>query len=126
MYKDAIRRSYKFQTNVGVLTIGQLFTASDATLIQLEEDLKIEVKSAKRPNRFQKSAVKDKLPKLKLAIVSDIIDTIIDERDVVADATINKEKEQKLLAALSKKRDEALDNMSEEEIEKALAKLQKK
>ena len=40
MYKQAIRENYKFNTNVGVLTVGQLFTASDETLGTLEENLK--------------------------------------------------------------------------------------
>ena len=120
MYKEAIQRNYKFQTNVGELIVGQLFTASDATLIQLEEDLKEEVKAAKKPNRFQKSAAKDKTPKLKLAIVSDVIDTIIDEREETAGLADKKANNQKILELIKRKQDSALEEKSIEELEKLL------
>lgn len=125
MYKEAIRNNYKFQTNVGELTVSQLFTASDNTLIQLENDLKGEVKLAKKPNRFQKSVAKDKLPKLKLAIVSDVIDTIIEDRDVVRNETKVKEEEQKLLALIKNKKEDAEKELSVEELEAKLEKLKK-
>lgn len=124
-YKQAIRENWKFNTNVGVLTVGQLFTASDATLIQLEEDLKEEVKNAKKPNRFSKVSQKDKTPKLKLEVVSDIIDTIIEEREDAANASKVKQEEQELLALLKEKENEEKKNMSKEEILAKLKELKK-
>jgi hypothetical protein len=117
MYKEAIRNNYKFQTNVGELTVGQLFTASDATLIQLEEDLKEEVKKAKKPNRFQTSAVKDKEPKIKLKIVSDIIDTFIEERETIKKEVENKANNQKILEIIKRKQDSELEDKTIEELE---------
>jgi hypothetical protein len=119
-YKKATRENWTFNTNVGVLNVQQLFTASDATLIQLEEDLKEEAKAAKKPNRFQKTASKDKLPKLKLELVTDVIDTIIEEREESQNAAANKEHNQKILALIKRKQDADLENLSIEELEKMI------
>ena len=122
-WKQAIREDWKFNTNVGTLNLHSLFTAADTTLIQLENDLKDEVKKSKVPNRFSKTSLKDKLPKLKLEIVSEIIDTIIEEREEATNAQANKEEAQKLMALIAKKKESALEELSVEELEKRLAKI---
>lgn len=124
MYKQAIRENFKFQTNVGELTAGQLFNASDSTLIQLEGDLKEEVKKAKKPNRFQKSAAKDKTPKLKLSIVSDVIDTIVEEREETANAASKKEQIQELLAEKVRREKEGIKDLSDDALDAKLKELE--
>lgn len=124
-YKEAIRENWKFKTINGLLSVGQLFTASDEALIKLEEDLKEEVKLSKKPNRFQKSAKKDKTLKSKLDIVSDVIDTLIAEREEASDILAVKAEEQKLLGLLKEKEDEELKSLSKEELQKKLDKLRK-
>lgn len=119
-YKLAARENWKFQTVNGLLTVGQLFTASDDALIKLEEDLKEQVKSSKTPNRFQKSEQKDEAPKMKLAIVTDIIDTLIGERDAAANEAESKVHNQKILKLIKEKQDKDLDGKSIEELEKML------
>lgn len=125
MYKQAIRENYKFQTNVGALTVGQLFTASDATLITLEENLKSEVESAKTPNRFEKRKYTSKTLKNKLAIVSDVIDTIITERDEKTNAVAKKEALQELLAEKLIRGKEGVKKLSDEDLDKKIADLKK-
>ena len=124
-YKIAIRENYMFQTNVGDLTPSQLFTAADKTLILLEESLKEVVKSAKKPNRFQKSATKDRTPRIKLAIVSDIIDTIIEEREASANAIDKKAKLQELLAEQVRRGKESVKEMSDSELNNKIKVLNK-
>ena len=124
IYKEAIRNNYTFNTNVGVMTVAKLFTASDNTLTDLEESLKEQVKDAKKSkNRFQKVVVKDKTLKIKLAIVTDVIDTIIEEREADAARIANKKEEQELLKRLKDIQDEKKSKMSEEEVLKRLDEL---
>jgi len=125
MYKQAIRENYRFQTINGLLTVGQLFTASDEALIELENSLKEEVKTSKKPNRFQKTAVKDKTLKLKLSIVSDIIDTLIEEREYAATVRDIKVEEQELLALKREKEVEEKKSLSKDEIDARLKELRK-
>lgn len=123
MYKQAIRENYKFQTNVGALTVGQLFTASDATLGTLEENLKSEVESAKTPNRFERRKYTSKTLKNKLAIVSDVIDTIILEREEKATALSNKEELKELLAEKLRRQKDGIKDIKDADLDKKIAEL---
>lgn len=123
MYKEAVRGNYKFQTNVGELTVSQLFNASDDTLIKLEDSLKDQVKTSKKPNRFQGSGKKDKTLKTKLAIVSDVIDTIIEDRDNVVSEVNKKEKMQELLTEKSRRDKEGVKELSDDELDAKIKKL---
>lgn len=125
MYKQAIRENYKFQTNVGALTVGQLFTASDATLGTLEENLKSEVEKAKAPNRFQKRKYTSQTLKNKLAIVSDVIDTIIAERENQANSVAKKEELQELLAERLRRQKDGVKEISDKDLDKKIAELKK-
>lgn len=121
IYKEGVRRNLRFKSNTGELTVYQLFGAGEDTLAMLENNLADEVESSKKVNRFQKSTNKDFIPKLKLSIVSDVIDTLIEEREEQLNASDKKEARQKLLAEKARRADANIETISDAELDKQIA-----
>jgi hypothetical protein len=127
MYKEASKIKLRVQTTHGLLSVEQLWSLSleelDSIAVRLEEEFKA---SKKSKSFIRKTSKSDKVAKLKFGIVLDILETKLEERDNAATAADARAEEQKLLAILAKKKDAALEDLTEAEIEKRLAQIQKK
>ena len=127
MYKEASKIKLRVQTTHGLLSIEQLWSLSleelDSIAVRLEEEFEA---SKKSKSYIRKTSKADKVSKLRFKIVLDILETKLEEKDDAVSAAGVKVEEQKLLGLLAKKKDAALEELSEEEIEAKLAKLQKK
>jgi len=128
IYKNASQRKLRFHIN-GVLSTEQLLSVDKNVLISYEEQLQEEVeklgKGSSRRKKIQKSKEVEEL-ELRLAIVTDVLNTIeeIEERNTTAATT--KAEEQELLALLEEKEKEERLKMSKEEILAKLAELKGK
>ena len=120
MYKEALLKNYIFDTTKGYLSVQELITADDNTLEKLEAELKRKVKEDKKGGRFEKKSSKDKSLKTKLSIVTDLIDTRIESRELSSKEAENKAYNQKILAKIAAKQDEELNDLSVEELEKLM------
>lgn len=121
MYKEALKLNLRFQTSVGLLTVEQLFGLS---LLQLENAVKSVAKALKKGekdeslNFLEDQNVSDKENELRFAILKDIY---IDKKKENADAlqlVKNKEHNAKIDALIARKKDEELESMSVEDLEK--------
>ena len=119
MYKKASKLKLRFDViGAGRLSVEQLWTANLDSLITLEEELQVSVdklgKTSRRKQPTQTAAVEEL--KLKLAIVSDVIDTREKEINDIKEAASKKEHNQRILELIAEKREDKLKNMSEEEL----------
>ena len=119
MYKQASKLRLRFDiVGAGRLSAEQLWTANMEGLINAEEELQGLVdKLGKTSRRKGTSQTKDAEElKLKLAIISDVLDTREKEAIELRDAAADKEHNQKILTLIAEKREDKLKNMTEEEL----------
>jgi hypothetical protein len=119
MYKQACRLKLRFDVvGAGRLSTEQLWSANVEGLITLEEELQEAVEklgSTSRRKQTSQTKAGEEL-KLKLAIISDVLDTREKEATELRDAASKKAHEQKILSLIAEKREDKLKNMSEEEL----------
>jgi hypothetical protein len=129
IFEIASRKKFTYPSQVGMLTTEQLWdlpliSARGACLDNVAKAVNSDLKSVTEESFV---AVKPHPAKadleVKLEIVKHVIAVKIDERAKADAAADRADKRRKLAEALSKKRDQALDNMSEEEIRKQLDEL---
>lgn len=125
IWKEAIRKNYMFITDSGKLSTARLFTATDDTLTKLENDLKAKVEAAAEGGRFKKVGSVSETLKVKLAIVTEVIDTLIEEREIASNESAIKAEEQRLLRLLKNAEDVEESKLSPEELKKKIADLRK-
>lgn len=128
LFEIASRRKFRFASQVGELTVEQLWdlplTARGPSLDTVAKTVNNELKSISdesfvvtRPNPRKGEL------EMMLDIVKHIVAAKIDERDKATAAADRAEKRRKLAEALVNKQDESLRNMTEEEIRAKLAEL---
>lgn len=119
MYKQASRLKLRFNVvGAGNLSAEQLWSADVEGLTTLEEELQKAVEKLGNPSRRKQTSqpkAGEEL-KLKLAIVSDVLDTREKEAVEIRDAAAKKAHQQKILTLIAEKREDKLKNMSEEEL----------
>jgi len=129
-YRTALKEHYTYQTTRGFVQTEDLFDMplrNDAgfDLNNVAKTLSACIKDVQEeefvPNTKDTDEVK--LLKSKLEIVKDVINVKITERDAALEARENKAKKDKLVQLLEKKRDEALEDKTEEELLAELAEL---
>jgi len=124
VYKKALKEGFTYALTTGVHNTQGLFGASDIALIEFEERLEKAVKRAKKGGRMGNVTIDLTTLKTKLRIVSDILDTRILERENKKSETIKKQEIQRLLNAKWRAEERKLTELSIEEIEKKIKKLQ--
>ena len=123
IYKQASRLNLMFIiTAVGSVSTNQLWQVRINDLINYEEELQEEVdKLGKSTRRGRKVKTKEaELLELRLAIVSDVLNTREAEAEAAKDAASIKEHNQKILALIQEKKEGVLKDLSIEELEKQL------
>lgn len=130
IFEIASRRKYRFPSAIGELTVEQLWDLPltdpkrGATLDNVAKAVNSDLKSVSdesfvitTPNRR-----KGELENM-LEIVKHVIAVKIDERKRADDAADRADKRRKLIEALANKQDDAIRNLSEDEIRAKLAEL---
>ena len=119
MYKQASRLKLRFDiVGAGRLSTEQLFSANMESLINAEEELQAAIEKLGVTSRRKHTQTKatEEL-KLKLSIVSDVLDTLEKENADRQTAAAKKENNQKIIDLIAMKRDQALGNKTIEELE---------
>lgn len=129
IFEQASREKLRFDSVRGELTVENLWDLSLESKTGF--DLDTIAKSVKRKlnemaeESFVKTStsVQQQLHELRLEILKHVINSKLEARKAAQDAATKKAEKQKLLEVLSKKKDQALENLSLEEIEKRISEL---
>lgn len=117
-YKLASRSKLRFQSSFGSLSMEQLWTLETAELDKMAVALDTQIeKSDTKSYLTPKTAENDEL-KLKRDIVVDILKTLVEEQEALANAYEVKKHNAKIDKLIAKKEDASLENMSAEELKK--------
>ena len=122
MYKQASQLKLRFLTNVGQLSVEQLW---DLSQTQLSNAIKAVKKVLKKNDDDELSFLEDTKVvdienQLRFDILKDVYLSKKKEADELRTATEIKEHNQKILTLISEKKDDSLKGMSIEELEKQL------
>jgi hypothetical protein len=119
-FKLASQQKIRFQTNKGMLSTEQLWELSLNELDQLAVALETEYKESGKKSFLVKSSTKDRTAKLKFDIVVDVLTTKVEEAETLKQAREDREHNQKILALIADKQDEALKGKGLSELKKML------
>ena len=122
MYKSASKLKLRFQTNVGLVSVEQLW---ELNLVQLSNAVKAVKKVLKKDDDDELSFLEDGKKvdvenQLRFEILKDVYLTKKKESDEIREAADIKAHNQKILALIAEKKDDSLKGMSIEELEKQL------
>lgn len=124
MYKKALRNKLRFSTTKGKLTTEDLFDLSLADLNNLAIALDKKLSETPRKSFISDIAPDTQEDELRFNIVKDIINLKLAERNAAQNAKAKAAEKAQLLEILHRKKNEALENLSVEEIEAKLASLE--
>lgn len=124
MYKEASKMKLRFATVKGNLSVEDLWdlnlTALDKMAVAIDEQI------SKNPKKsfISETTPEDKVSKLKLDILKDIINTKLEEKAKKDSEKQKISERNKLLEILAKKEEASLENLSIEELKKKIAELE--
>lgn len=129
IFEIATREAFRFKGSNGLLSVEDLWdlplqSQTKTNLDGLAQALDLQIKEAQANTKSfvtpEKSSVDETLV-IKLEVLKHIIGVKVAERDAAATARRKSEEKQKLLALLDRKENEALDNLTAEEIKARIA-----
>ena len=120
MYKQAVKQRLRFATSKGSLSTEQLFDLSLTELDALAVALEKEHKESGRKSFLTTRSAKDKTAKLGFEIALDILNTKVEEAELLREKKERKEKNQKILSLIEEKKDESLKGKSLKQLEAML------
>ncbi len=129
IFEEAIKSQLRFDFN-GSTTVEQLYNARKTkefkqSLIDYEDQLTQAIekygKSSRRSSNVKTN--EQKLQELRLALVTNLIDEILAAEEDAKNASIKKEQRDLLLSLKAQKQNEALSQLSLDDIDKKLAEL---
>lgn len=124
MYKKALRNKLRFSTTKGKLTTEDLFDLSLSDLNNLAIALDKKLSETPRKSFISDIAPDTQEDELRFNIVKDIITLKLAERNAAQNAQAKAAEKAQLLEILHRKKNEALETLSVEEIEAKLASLE--
>lgn len=119
-FKQASKQKLRFQTTKGVLSVEQLWDLSLNDLDSLAVSLQEAYENSKGKSFLTKRTTKDATIKLQFDVVLDILQTKVEESELLREAKENKEHNEKILNLISEKKDEELKGKSLKELQKML------
>lgn len=133
-FEQATRQKLRFASVKGQLSVEDLWAlplttsqpAVKPSLDEIAKQLNRELKEAEHEVSFvapTTSTAAQKQNQLRFAIVKHIITTLIAERDAANRERDRAEQKQKIMAIMARKKDQAMEDMSEAELAAALAAL---
>ena len=122
LFINATRNNYQFSFR-GMINVIDLWDLSLTNLDSVFKTLNAEVKKSEEESLLNTKSKEDEEISNKIEIVKYIVSVKLDEKKKREDAKKNAEMRQRLLEIKAKRQDAALENMSDEDLDKALAKL---
>lgn len=123
IFEMATREKYRFPYK-GMITVEDMWDLSLQSLDSVFKTLNAQVKRNQEESLLKTKTDEDIELDTKIAIIRYIVGVKQQEAADRLHAKEKKEKKQKLLDALNEKRDQKIKDMTEEELEKALAELE--
>ena len=123
MFEVATREKMRFPFK-GTISVEDLWDLSVQNLDKVFKTLNSQRKEAQEESLLNAKSSEDEVLDTQIAIVKYIFDVKLDEQATRVKAAENKEKKQKIMALMAKKDDEAMENMSREELQKLLDELE--
>ena len=122
LFINATRENYQFPFR-GMINVIDLWDLSLTNLDSVFKTLNAEVKKSEEESLLNTKSKEDEEISNKIEIVKYIVSVKLDEKKKREYAKKNAEMRQKLLEIKAKRQDAALENMSDEDLDKALAEL---
>lgn len=122
LFINATRNNYQFPFR-GMINVIDLWDLSLTNLDSVFKTLNAEVKKSEEESLLNTKSKEDEEISNKIEIVKYIVSVKLDEKKKREDAKKNAEMRQRLLEIKAKRQDAALENMSDEELDKVLAEL---
>lgn len=122
LFINATRNNYQFPFR-GMINVIDLWDLSLTNLDSVFKTLNAEVKKSEEESLLNTKSKEDEEVSNKIEIVKYIVSVKLDEKKKREDAKKNAEMRQRLLEIKAKRQDAALENMSDEDLDKALAEL---
>lgn len=122
LFINATRNNYQFPFR-GMINVIDLWDLSLTNLDSVFKTLNAEAKKSEEESLLNTKSKEDEEISNKIEIVKYIVGVKLDEKKKREDAKKNAEMRQRLLEIKAKRQDAALENMSDEELDKALAEL---
>lgn len=119
-FKQASKQKLRFQTTKGSLSTEQLWDLNLTDLDGLAVSLQESYESSKGKSFLTKKTKKDATIKLQFDIVLDILQTKVEEQEILTQAAEDKAHNAKIIQLISEKKDEELKGKSVKELEKML------
>ena len=119
MFEIATRTKMRFPFK-GMVTVEDLWDLSVQNFDKVFKALNSQRKEAQEESLLNTKSSEDERLETQIEIVKYIVGVKLDEQAARLKAAENKEKKQKIMALMAKKDDEALENMSKEELQKLL------
>lgn len=122
LFELATRNKMRFPFR-GMISVEDLWDLSLTNLDSVFKILNAEAKKSKEESLLNTKSKEDEEISNKINIVKYIVNVKLEEKRAREDARKNAEKKQRLLEIKAKRQDAALENMSDEDLDKMLAKL---
>lgn len=122
LFINATRANYQFPFR-GMINVIDLWDLSLTNLDSVFKTLNAEVKKSEEESLLNTKSKEDEELSNKIEIVKYIVSVKLDEEKKREDAKKNAEMRQRLLEIKAKRQDAKLENMSDEDLDKALAEL---
>lgn len=124
MFEKASRLKLRFDTPKGMLSVEDLWDlpltsqTGKANLDDIARALHAQLKNDADVSFVHKERKSDEATQLSFDLVKHVIDVKLAERDAAQQANLDKERRQRILEVIARKKDQQLDGMSLEELEK--------
>ena len=122
LFINATRNNYQFPFR-GMINVIDLWDLSLTNLDSVFKTLNAEAKKSEEESLLNTKSKEDEEISNKIEIVKYIVSVKLDEKKKREDAKKNAKMRQRLLEIKAKRQDAALENMSDEDLDKALAEL---
>lgn len=120
MYKEASKIRLRVESQLGLLSVEQLWGLSLPQLDELAVSLEENVDKSVRKSFITEMPKEDKVAKLKLDIVIDILETKVASSKAATTRMETKAHNDKINTLIAEKKDNTLKDMSVEDLEKLL------
>ena len=123
MFEVATRTKMRFPFK-GMISVEDLWDLSVQSLDKVFKTLNSQRKEAQEESLLNTKSSEDERLDTQIEIVKYIVNVKLEEQAARVKDAENKEKKQKIMALMAKKDDEAMENMSKEELQKLLDELE--
>lgn len=123
LFEIAVRNKYRFPFR-GLVSVEDLWDLSVENLDVIFKELNSQRKRTQEESLLGTKTVQDKELEVKIDIVKYIVSTKLDEAELRAKDKERKAQQQKIMEIIASKQDQALENMSLEELQRMLNELE--